>query len=308
LVINPGFTAGVVTILTHPTWPGIVDSLVALKPSTSSNLMYLVEPSPVRGAATLTISVDPTGVVLQGLKAIQTTDSLRQFTSSMLPTAWGRRPFLLDVPVVCEVTVPQNTVTQTADSYAIWFVKYRADFVVGPYKPVYLGRALAAAGVGVKATFASSPALLDVNPTQTAFQRVGRVIKVNDLKGFFLEAASFKFGLESTTKTGSSSGFNFGVDEASLNYPIVFGGVQPVEGKVTFSLAYLPSAPTYNIAMVTPLGAVFAQILTVSAASSIAEVELNFSGFAVIGIRLQASEAAQIAAGLAYEVEELDYV
>ena len=308
LVINAGFTAGVVSVVNNPALIEFDFAPIVIQQRTGSPVFYLVEQAANGKAVAASIAVASDGTILQHIKPLTLTENVLTFSRNLLPTNSGARPYVLDVPVVTEISRVQSASPFTADTYAVWFVKFRADVTLGLYNPVYFGRALATVAQGAPATFAGSPELLAVDPVQTAFQRVGRVIKVNELQGFFLLAANYKFGADVTSKMGGDNSFTFGIDESSLNYPIVFGQLQPAAGSVTFSFPYNAGSPSYTVVMVTPMGVVRVQVGTSSGSNNITDVKLQFSGFAVVAARIDINVATHRTIGLTYDVEALDYV
>ena len=302
LTVNAGFTAGVITAIANPVSSDFVTtSVVMVQQRTDSPVFYMMSTSAQKTVAfSLVVAAD--GTVLSPIKSLKLAESTYQLASALNATYSGRRPFVLDVPLVCESVEQQWVTSGTNDCVAYIFVKYRADILLGLYAPKYLGRALGTYAQGANAELAASPALLQVEPTQTAFQRTGRVIKVNDLQGFFLEVQDYKFGVtnEAVSYLQASP---FPIDEGGFNYPVVFGSVYPAKGKVKFSI---PAYATASIKMVaiSPLG-----VIKLTLASSTSRtVDIDFHGFLVFAARVDYNDAAQVTCSLAYDVETLDYV
>lgn len=302
LTVNSDFTAGVITVVNNPLWAEYEHTTVAVtQQRAGSPVFYLLcKTNDTPLAASLVVQTD--GTILSHFKPMLLADSLIQLIRILPVTSTGLRPYVLDVPVVSDLSIIQVN-TASADMSAYIWVKYRADVTMGLYKPKYLGRSLGNYSIGASAQLAASPQLLQVEPTQTAFQRTGRIIKVNDLQGFFLEAGSYKLGLTRDDRAVPVPSNPFAVDELGFNYPVVFGSVFPSQGTVELEFPANATAG-YAVYAVTPLGVVS----TTTSTNVNSAAKVSFWGFLVLGIRMNHGSAVVSTVNLTYDVEVVDYV
>lgn len=313
VVFNSTYTSAVVTLLTHPRLQEMSDPTV-IQPK-SGVLDFLVVDSYLATAVqynesggALTFSINSAGAITKAPKAVILDANTFTFCRSLEATQY--EPVKLDQPVWHIQHRQQLGSVATPDSAAYLIVKFRPDFYIGQFRPKYIGRALATVAQGATATFAASPQLLAVDPTQTAFQRVGRVIKVNDLQGFFLDYQVAQFGLTLTAGGGTQPNpGNTTIDSTGFNYPWVVGVQSPAEsGKLSLvGWNTTHSSTQCQALVVTPLNVRFIQLVgTTTLAFALDAV---FSGFLVAAFRLDDSGGAvNLAATLMIEAEEADYV
>lgn len=313
VVFNPTYTSAVVTLLTHPRLQELPYPTV-VQPRSGVLDFLIVDSYQSTGAQSnesgnaLTFSINSAGAITKAPKTVLLDANTFRFcrTFNIVPN----EPAKLDQPVWHIQWRQQLSTVATPDSAAYLIVKFRPDFYIGQFRPKYIGRALATVAQGALATFAASPQLLAVDPAQTAFQRVGRVIKVNDLQGFFLDYQVAQFGLTLTAGGGTQPNpGNTAIDSTGFNYPWVVGVQSPAEsGKLSLVGWNTTQSSTQCQALVVTPVSVSSIQLSGSAALAFA-LEAAFSGFMIAAFRLDdIGGSTQITATLMIEAEEADYV
>lgn len=308
VVFNAGFTAAVCTVMNH-VGNAELQSPVVVQPKSGVLEFHIVSGlgSAKDSTAALVFTIDAAGAVVKAPKWYQQDATTRAFCTNLQYA--GVEPVKLDKPVWHILQRPQDMSTPaTQDAAAGIIVKYRPDFYISQYKPKYLGRALASAAQGAVATFAASPALLAVDPAQTAFQRVGRVIKVNDLQGFFFDYNNAQYGINQRLDNSQTSHTNI-IDVGGMNYPWVVGQAGPVaKGKV--QLAGPSYDADYNQTDIVAITAVGVNYFTATTqtSTSFPVTELSFYGFLVLAMRVNYFGNVTQGFGIVFDVEVEDYV
>lgn len=314
VVFNSGFTSGVCTILTNPAMPELA-SFQTLVVQPRSNVLEFLITSPNRDStAALAFTISSSGAIVKACTLRKLDYATQLFLQSFSPYAIAaKEPLKLDKSVFAIYTsIQDGSAAQTSVDYSsCGIVSFRPDFYLGAVKPKYLGRALATVAQGALATFMASPALLRVDPVLTAFTRTGRVIKVNDLQGFFYDLNAADFGIVMHTETGPGfNQFNLGVDETGLNYPLLFGTDTPVatgEAKLV-GPAYNSTSTNTLAVLVTPLGLAMVDITTGASAAATAVTTIKFTGFMYLGLRASYNGAIVQSFYMTATQEEADYV
>lgn len=308
VVFNPTYTAAVCTVINHPMLPELTGVLV-LQPKSGALEFVLTSGGSKDSNVALSFSINSSGAVVKAAKVFQLDAATRSFTASVNHN--GMEPLKLDLPI-WHIAYRQQAAGSWAslDEASALIVKFRPDFYLGQYKPKYLGRALSTVAQGALASFAASPNLLAVDPAQTAFQRVGRVIKVNDLQGFFFDYNVAQLGVAAWTVTTSNLVFNQLVDASGLNYPWIAGQLSPAEnGTCTIVGPVYDSAAQYTaVIAITATGVNYMQLYSPSAGVHSA-IELKFSGFIVLAMRVDSTDSNKThQVSLTLEAQEADYV
>lgn len=314
IVFNSTYTAAVVTlvpcpILSEMAKPAVFQPRSGVLSFIIADSFRNVNAQYNESSGAVTFSINSDGVLTKPVRSAILDSGTARFMRTVVIPGTISDPIKLDQPVWSVNHRSTASSVGSQDGAALLLVKFRPDFYIGQFKPKYLGRALATVIQGAVASFAASPEMLAVDPVQTAFQRVGRVIKVNDLQGFFYDYQASSFGLEEGYAGAASLPGNIGIDAAGFNYPWVVGVQSPVtNGRMTFTgWNTTTSSIQAQVLLITPTCVSVSQL--VGTATQAPRIEAAFSGFLVAAIRLDdLTTNIQFAGAISIQAEEADYV
>lgn len=307
VTINPAHTSAVVTVMSCPRIEGFdrTDMVIA-KARAGFSDFHMFSNARTNNFIAATFGIDSAGVVTRAWSINSSLQpGLANLVRNMSPAASGRLPYVLDQPIVCEITAAQNADTPNADAAGYIFVKYRIDVFMHLRSPKFLGNAIASYAQGTTAKLIGSPAIRNVIEPLTPWVVYHRTMKINDTQGLFFDWEPLTSGVV-LDDTPSSGGSPVPIDENSFNYPLVFGGVNnQMSGTINFSIPPVVGSFT-AVAVIGPFGATTIQS---NGSNTPVSGKIFANTFTVLAARIVSTTLqTPVDMKISYDLERRDYV